>query len=80
MFGNKFLFYLHTGCQSICSLPEKFAPQIGLRTCALGAPLEVVDAVYRLVINCGDEAAAENNQVERGRTYVVYREVRRPAC
>ena len=58
-------------------LPEKFAPQIGLRTCALGAPLEVVADVYRwVVINCGDEAVAENNHMERGRPYVLYREVR----
>jgi len=73
MFGNKFLFYLHTGCQSTCSIPGEFAPQIVLRTRALGAPLEVVDDVYRLVINCGDEAAAGNSQMERGRTYVVLR-------
>lgn len=33
--------------------------------------------VYRwLVINCGDEAVAENNHMERGRPYIVYREVR----
>lgn len=39
--------------------------------------MEVAGDVYRwLVISCGDEAVAENNQMERGRPYIVYREVR----